>query len=63
MMNCPFCGRCCLSTSRLRRSDLPQLLIGFFPMRCRDCVYRFFVWLPLVLIYEWTGEIEKLDRC
>jgi hypothetical protein len=52
-MNCPLCGRSRIRTSRLCWSDSPELLIGSFPMRCRDCLCRFFKWMPLVLISKW----------
>jgi len=52
-MNCPFCGRSRFRKSRLRMSDFPEPLIGRLPVRCRDCVGRFFIWLPQLLVHNW----------
>ena len=53
-MNCPYCGSLRLSTSRLRPSDFPKLVIGRLPMRCRECDVRFFAWLMQVLLSKWV---------
>jgi hypothetical protein len=55
-MNCPFCGKSRIRTSRLRMSDFPEPLIGRLPVRCRDCVGRFLVWLPQLLVYSWMQQ-------
>jgi hypothetical protein len=52
MINCPLCGRTRIRGARIYGSDSPEVLIGLFPMRCRDCLCRFFKWMPLVLISE-----------
>jgi hypothetical protein len=59
-MKCPFCDRSNLNTSRIRSSDYPSLLVGRLPMRCRDCAYRFFAWLPQVLIFRLMEKSEIL---
>jgi hypothetical protein len=58
-MNCPYCGSSFVKSSRLRISDFPEPLIGRFPMRCRDCVGRFFVWFPQVLVSMCMQELDS----
>jgi hypothetical protein len=48
-MNCPLCGGSYVKTSRIRLSDVPELCVVRFPVRCWDCVWRFRVWLPQLL--------------
>jgi hypothetical protein len=42
---CHFCGAASLRRSRLRFSDFPWLLVLRFPVRCRRCSKRQFVFL------------------
>jgi transcriptional regulator NrdR family protein len=58
-MRCPFCRRSHVQRSRLRLSDFPELIIGRLPMRCLDCLDRFFVWLPQVFIAQWTHQSKR----
>jgi hypothetical protein len=58
-MKCPLCGSSYVKTSRIRWSDAPELCIGRFPVRCWDCVWRFHVWLPLVLISKLMGQSRR----
>jgi len=42
---CHFCGGASLRRSRLRASDLPWLLVLHWPIRCRRCSKRQFVFM------------------
>ena len=51
-MKCPYCSSSLIRPSRLRMSDSARLVIGRFPMRCRECRSRFFTWLPQMLSFK-----------
>ena len=42
---CHFCGGASLRQSRLRPSDLPRVLVLLWPVRCRRCCKRQFIFL------------------
>ena len=44
---CQFCGGSSLRRSRVRVSDLPWLLVLHWPVRCRRCSKRQFVFLTV----------------
>ncbi len=44
---CQFCGGSSLRRSRLRGSDLPWLLVLHWPVRCRRCSKRQFVFFTI----------------
>jgi hypothetical protein len=46
LRRCHFCDASSLRRSRLRFSDFPWLLVLHFPVRCRRCSKRQFVFLP-----------------
>jgi hypothetical protein len=43
-MKCRFCNSEALRRSRLRRSDIARLLMIQYPIRCRRCHIRVYVW-------------------
>ncbi|MGH9605379.1 MAG: hypothetical protein ACRD3N_06725 [Terracidiphilus sp.] len=57
-MKCMQCGETSFRTSRLRKSDVPQLFHFHYPVRCRTCKLRYFV----NLIEAWNVHRADLVR-
>jgi len=48
-MKCLHCNSARLRVSRFRKQDWLALLLLHYPIRCRDCHMREYVWFPQVL--------------
>jgi hypothetical protein len=58
-MKCPLCGSSHIKISRIRWSDIPELCVARLPVRCWECVWRFRVWLPQLLISKMMEETRS----
>lgn len=58
-MKCRFCNSIALRRSRLRKSDLPRLLLFQYPIRCRGCHMRVHVWMHQAFRLNLAGKAGK----
>jgi len=45
-MKCRFCDSVKLRISRFHASDIKQLMLFRYPVRCRGCLERYYVRIP-----------------
>ncbi len=55
-MNCPYCGTSTFRLSHLRLTDFSRLILLRFPVRCRLCRERFYVFLSTAM------SVRRLHR-
>jgi hypothetical protein len=62
---CAMCYSTSFRLSKIRRADIKRLLVLQYPVRCVDCLWRAFVFLPLALRYranQVRGPREKPQK-
>jgi hypothetical protein len=58
-MKCQFCNSVALRRSRLRRSDIARLLMFQYPIRCRGCHMRVYVWAHQAFKVKAAGKSRE----
>ena len=49
---CPICFSTDFRLSKIRGGDFIRLVLLMYPIRCRECFRRTFVFLPLAPLYR-----------
>ena len=61
-MKCILCGSTSFRVSRLRKSDIPRLLLFQFPIRCRQCRERSFAGIMFALNLRQASKARHLEE-
>jgi hypothetical protein len=61
-MNCPYCKSASLRNSRWRVEDLPLLLLLRVPARCRNCMSRCHVSIPVGRRLRREAELRRASE-
>jgi hypothetical protein len=56
---CPMCFSNSFRLSKLRRGDVLRLLLLMYPIRCLECHWRSFAFLPLAMKFKPTRKTVK----
>ena len=59
---CPVCSSTDLHLSKIRPGDWIRLVLLMYPIRCRDCFRRSFVFLPLAALYKHPAASDQAAK-
>ncbi len=59
---CPICSSTDLRLSRVRKGDLIRLVLLMYPIRCRECMRRSFVFLPKARLYRQSAASDQAAK-
>jgi hypothetical protein len=60
--HCPFCFSTDIRLSRIRHGDFIRLVLLMYPVRCRECLGRSFVFLPLAPLYRQSTGADHAKK-
>jgi hypothetical protein len=56
---CPICFSSDFRLSRIRTGDIFRLVLLMYPVRCRECLRRGSVFLPIALLHRKSMAVEQ----